>query len=1185
MAQRKESVIEKPPSKCFICSSIHKKICKKPTKSKKVKDIRLELPPYTRYERARSQGSENQRCDHRNSSAHRTSSDASHSGRSLSRREDSLGIVSRAIISGINVIKQQFSLRITASNFVRRNDDPECRGKLKTKSRIDHCKCDGNNSRSCVKKNNSERRRSHSRSRQILQTSHVNNYEEHRCPRSRVRNRRALNTRQLYSADCDRGAASRRRVQQLSQVGEAKPNLLTRAVFTASRFLPRSRRTAAELLVFCLPKPIDILGSRDGITISVWNKRKLQKKGSNNAFLGSVLLTPTLVNQLKDTGYQRLELGRDSSNLPDDPATGGGDVRGQLIVSLMTRDNRSGSSSAAAAALAITNPLIRGPDDLPEGWEERRTAAGRVYYVDHNNRTTHWERPRPTASTSQQASSSSSPSRHSTCFAGNIVLTNPAAALACGETSSLAADEPNASTPEKTPVRRARSETMSGSNGGGDRRSALVLPLTPSHSSGSHHSSPNTPHGDGGGSSSQQRRRSARHRNYLTRNRLHDQPGDLPAHYELRTTSQGQVYYFNTESGVSTWHDPRIPRDLGPLEDSELGPLPTGWELRFTASGRPYFLNHVKRTTQFTDPRLSNRNVLNNILRNRESTLGSSQESTSTVITNMLSAVTSTQPVTVTSSTNNTNNNLGPNDTRSGSSSSNSSTTTTTTSSNHTVATVAGIPTSDDTLNIENVDPMEVLIDSLSRSRLANGSTSPHSRVSPPADLAAAPSEPVPNDNSVTHRTSSSNSNNSPSDHTSPTSSPNAASEVVSIEPVVSSPLPAALTTTNPIATTVTTSTPTTVPLPSTITSTAPTSASRTPIRRVPPLPSSSSASSAPNPNSNKDPAPPTDGEGHDCPPKYTRDLVAKLNVLRAQLSCQVPQSGHCRLDIPRTEVFEESFRQISKLRPKDLKKRLMVKFRGEEGLDYGGIAREWLYLLSHEMLNPYYGLFQYSRDDIYTLQINPDSNVNPEHLAYFYFVGRVIGLAVFHGHYIDGGFAMPFYKMLLNKPIVLEDIEAVDPDLYSSLNWMLCNDITDVMDSTTFTVEHDRFGVLQRKELKPGGSKIFLTEDNKKEYVKLYVNFRFMQGIERQFTILQKGFTELVSQELLAPFDERELELIIGGLGKIDVEDWKANTRLKHCTADTPIVICCHSVYQILTRVFPVAALHRRHPHRDLLS
>ena len=53
------------------------------------------------------------------------------------------------------------------------------------------------------------------------------------------------------------------------------------------------------------------------------------------------------------------------------------------------------------------------------------------------------------------------------------------------------------------------------------------------------------------------------------------------------------------------------------------------------------------------------------------------------------------------------------------------------------------------------------------------------------------------------------------------------------------------------------------------------------------------------------------------------------------------------------------------KLRPKDMRKRLMLKFKGEEGLDYGGVAREWLYLLSHEMLNPYYGLFQYRYNSI----------------------------------------------------------------------------------------------------------------------------------------------------------------------------------------------------------------------------
>lgn len=54
------------------------------------------------------------------------------------------------------------------------------------------------------------------------------------------------------------------------------------------------------------------------------------------------------------------------------------------------------------------------------------------------------------------------------------------------------------------------------------------------------------------------------------------------------------------------------------------------------------------------------------------------------------------------------------------------------------------------------------------------------------------------------------------------------------------------------------------------------------------------------------------------------------------------------------------------------------------------------------------------------------------------------------------------------------------------------------------------------------------------------------MRGIEQQFLALQKGLTEVVPGSLLKPFDEREVELIISGIGTIDIEDWKRNTRLK---------------------------------------
>ena len=104
------------------------------------------------------------------------------------------------------------------------------------------------------------------------------------------------------------------------------------------------------------------------------------------------------------------------------------------------------------------------------------------------------------------------------------------------------------------------------------------------------------------------------------------------------------------------------------------------------------------------------------------------------------------------------------------------------------------------------------------------------------------------------------------------------------------------------------------------------------------------------------------------------------------------------------------------------------------------------------------------------------------DHLSYFQFIGRIIGLAVFHGYYIDGGFTLPFYKQLLNKPITLADIEAVDMQLYNSLKWILENDLSDGTFDETFAVEHNQYGRVVLHELKPGGTQIMVTDDNKKE-------------------------------------------------------------------------------------------------------
>src|SRR3984957_7493639 len=72
--------------------------------------------------------------------------------------------------------------------------------------------------------------------------------------------------------------------------------------------------------------------------------------------------------------------------------------------------------------------------------------------------------------------------------------------------------------------------------------------------------------------------------------------------------------------------------------------------------------------------------------------------------------------------------------------------------------------------------------------------------------------------------------------------------------------------------------------------------------------------------------------------------------------------------------------------------------------------------------------------------------------------------------------------------------------------------------------------------ELKPGGADIEVTEENKKDYVEAVVEYRISKRVKEQFDAFMSGFSELIPQDLINVFDERELELLIGGMSEIDV-------------------------------------------------
>uniref|UniRef100_A0A8C3AEG2 E3 ubiquitin-protein ligase n=1 Tax=Cyclopterus lumpus TaxID=8103 RepID=A0A8C3AEG2_CYCLU len=287
----------------------------------------------------------------------------------------------------------------------------------------------------------------------------------------------------------------------------------------------------------------------------------------------------------------------------------------------------------------------------------------------------------------------------------------------------------------------------------------------------------------------------------------------------------------------------------------------------------------------------------------------------------------------------------------------------------------------------------------------------------------------------------------------------------------------------------------------------------------------------------------------------YERSFRWKLAHFRYLCQSNALPS-HVKITVSRQTLFEDSFQQIMALKPYDLRRRLYVIFRGEEGLDYGGLAREWFFLLSHEVLNPMYCLFEYAGKSNYCLQINPASAINPDHLSYFCFIGRFIAMALFHGKFIDTGFSLPFYKRMLNKKLILKDLESIDSEFYNSLIWIRDNNIEECGLEMYFSVDMEILGKITSHDLKPDGTNVLVTEENKEEYISLMAEWRFSRGVEGQTKAFLDGFNEVVPLQWLQYFDEKELEVMLCGMQEVDLQDWQRNTVYRHYTRNSKQII-----------------------------
>ncbi|KAK0634682.1 hypothetical protein B0T17DRAFT_485498 [Bombardia bombarda] len=292
----------------------------------------------------------------------------------------------------------------------------------------------------------------------------------------------------------------------------------------------------------------------------------------------------------------------------------------------------------------------------------------------------------------------------------------------------------------------------------------------------------------------------------------------------------------------------------------------------------------------------------------------------------------------------------------------------------------------------------------------------------------------------------------------------------------------------------------------------------------------------------------------HDA--KRQMDKKAREAFFDSIMSHRVIQQ-YLVLDIRRECLVEDSLKAVSEVvsgSEGDVKKGLKINFKGEEGVDAGGLKKEWFLLLVREVFNPDHGMFIYDEDSQYCY-FNPNA-LEPS--QQFFLVGVVFGLAIYNSIILD--VALPpftFRKLLAAAPppsvptlqprqaitYNLSDLAEYRPRLARSFRQLLDYD-GDVESSfcLDFVIPTDRYGLIENISLCPGGEHRAVTNANRKEYVDLYVRHVLDTAVTRQFEPFKRGFFKVCGGNALSLFRPEEIELLVRGSDEpLDISSLKA--------------------------------------------
>uniref|UniRef100_UPI00358F7F7F ubiquitin-protein ligase E3C isoform X1 n=1 Tax=Myxine glutinosa TaxID=7769 RepID=UPI00358F7F7F len=273
---------------------------------------------------------------------------------------------------------------------------------------------------------------------------------------------------------------------------------------------------------------------------------------------------------------------------------------------------------------------------------------------------------------------------------------------------------------------------------------------------------------------------------------------------------------------------------------------------------------------------------------------------------------------------------------------------------------------------------------------------------------------------------------------------------------------------------------------------------------------------------------------------------------------------GGINVVIRRNYIYEDAFDKLSPENEPDLRKQIRVHLLNahgldEAGIDGGGIFREFLNELLRAGFNPHQGFFRTTHQGL--LYPNPEARllVGDSFARHYFFLGRILGKALFENMLVELPFASFFLSKLLGTTgdVDIHHLASLDPEMYRNLLFLKTYhaDVEEL--GLNFTVVNNELGEAQVVELKSGGKDIPVTNANRIAYIHLVADYRLNRQMRQHCQAFRQGLAAVIHLEWLRMFDQQELQVLISGAQiPIDLEDLKNCTNYSGgYTAEHPVI------------------------------